>query len=43
MAPDFDAAWDEYLCVYNDRCDIDVFLNAINNEIQRRIDVAEGR
>jgi putative aldouronate transport system substrate-binding protein len=43
MAPDFDAAWDEYLGVYNDRCDIDVFLNAINNEIQRRIDVAEGR
>ncbi len=43
MADDFEAAWEEYLGVYNDRCDIPVFLDAINAEIQRRIDVAEGK
>ena len=42
MAPDFEAAWTEYMDQYTSRCDIDVFLNAINTEIQRRIDVANG-
>ena len=42
MAPDFEAAWEEYMGVYNQRCDIPVFLNAIDEEIQRRIDVASG-
>ncbi|MBR1864747.1 MAG: extracellular solute-binding protein [Ruminococcus sp.] len=42
IADDFDAAWDEYMSVYNERCDIDCYLNALDTEIQRRIDVAEG-
>lgn len=40
---EFDGAWDEYLKVYNEKCDIDTFLNAATNEIQRRIDVAAGK
>ena len=42
MAPDFDSAWNEYLGVYNDSCDINAFLDGINAEIQRRIAVANG-
>ncbi|MBR4224935.1 MAG: sugar ABC transporter substrate-binding protein [Oscillospiraceae bacterium] len=42
MSDDFEAGWDEYMKQYSSRCDIDVFLNAANAEIQRRIDVANG-
>ncbi|MBP5606345.1 MAG: sugar ABC transporter substrate-binding protein, partial [Ruminiclostridium sp.] len=42
MADDFETGWNEYLSVYNRRCDIQVFLDGINAEIQRRIDVANG-
>lgn len=42
MADNFDDAWNNYMDQYNSRCDINVFLTAINNEIQRRIDVANG-
>jgi len=35
--------WDEYLKVYNERCDIPVLLEALDAEIQRRIDVAQGK
>ena len=42
-ADDFDSAWDEYMKAYEDKIDIDTFLNAANTEIQRRIDVAEGK
>lgn len=43
MADDFDAAWDEYMKQYESRCDVDTFLNAANEVIQSRIDVAEGK
>lgn len=43
MADDFDKAWEEYQQQYTSRCDIDAYLNALNIEIQRRIDVAEGK
>lgn len=43
LSEDFDAAWDEYISVYNKNCDIQCYLDAINEEIQRRIDVANGK
>ncbi|MBQ8639923.1 MAG: extracellular solute-binding protein [Lachnospiraceae bacterium] len=42
MAEDFEAAWEEYLGVYNDRCDIEAFLGEIEEELHRRIAVASG-
>ncbi len=42
IADDFDAAWEEYLKVYYERCDIEAYLNELTAEVQRRIDVAEG-
>lgn len=42
IADDFESAWNEYLTVYNDRCDIPTYLNALTTEVQRRIDVAQG-
>lgn len=43
MADDFESAWEEYMEEYNKRCDIPTFLAGIDAEIQRRIDVAEGK
>ena len=43
MAEDFDSAWDEYMDVYSSKCDVDTFIAALDKEIQRRIDVAEGK
>lgn len=42
ISDDFESAWDEYMKLYSDRVDIDTYLNALNDEIQRRIDVANG-
>lgn len=42
IADDFEAAWDEYMQVYSERCDIDVFLADMQAEVDRRIAVAEG-
>lgn len=42
IADDFEAAWDEYMQVYSERCDIDVFLADMQAEVDRRISVAEG-
>ena len=42
ISDDFDAAWDEYIKVYNDRCDIEAYLNALSEEVERRIAVANG-
>ncbi len=39
----FDAAWDNYISVYNEKCDIDAFLADIQAEVDRRIAVAEGK
>ena len=42
ISDDFESAWNEYLTVYNDRCDVEAYLNALTEEVQRRIAVAEG-
>lgn len=42
-ADDFEKAWEEYMKVYNETCDVQVFLDSLDAEIQRRIDVAEGK
>lgn len=42
IADDFEAAWEEYMDVYAERCDIDVFLADMQAEVNRRIAVAEG-
>lgn len=42
ISSDFDAAWDEYMGIYSDRCDTEAYLNALTEEVQRRIAVAEG-
>ncbi len=44
MAPEaeFDAIWDEYQGVYKDEVDIDAYLDALTEEIQRRAAVARG-
>lgn len=42
IADDFEAAWDEYMQAYSERCDIDVFLADMQAEVDRRISVAEG-
>jgi putative aldouronate transport system substrate-binding protein len=43
LADDFNAAWDDYMSVYNKNCDIPCYLKALDDEIQRRIDVANGK
>lgn len=44
IAEDFDSAWKEYLDVYHKKCDVDgILLPAFDAEIQRRIDVANGK
>ena len=43
MSDDFDKAWTEYLDVYNSRVDVAAYLSALDTEIQRRIDVSEGK
>ncbi len=43
MAKDFDAAWQDYMEVYNDRVDIDAYLKALKAEVDRRIAVAQGK
>ena len=43
MADDFDKAWDEYLGVYNERVDVEAYLNELSAEVQRRIDIAQGK
>lgn len=42
ISNDFEAAWEEYMGVYSDRCDTEAYLNALTEEVQRRIAVAEG-
>ena len=42
ISDNFDTAWEEYLKVYNERCDTEAYLGALTKEVQRRIEVAEG-
>ncbi len=42
VADDFEAAWTDYLAVYNERADINAFLSEMQAEVDRRIAVAEG-
>jgi len=42
IAEDFEAEWENYMKVYNERCDIQAFLDAATAEVARRIDVANG-
>lgn len=35
MSDDFDSAWAEYIRVYNERCDVDAYLDALTKEIRR--------
>ena len=43
MSEDFDSAWKEYREVYEDRVDVEAYLSALDTEVQRRIDVANGQ
>ena len=42
MAEDFDAAWEEYMGVFNDRVDLKAYIDDLQKEVNRRIDVAES-
>ena len=42
MAEEFESAWTNYLDIYHSRCDIDTYLKALQEEVKRRIAVAEG-
>jgi len=42
IADDFEAAWDNYMKVYNEKVDIEAFLADIQAEVDRRIEVAAG-
>ena len=41
IADDFDAAWDNYMKVYEEKVDIDAFLSAASDEVERRQALAE--
>jgi len=41
MAKDFEAAWEEYMGVYAEKVDIDAFLTAAKEEVERRQALAE--
>ncbi len=43
MADDFNAGWDAYMKEYSSKVDTAAYLGAIDAEIQRRIDVANGK
>lgn len=42
-ADDFEAAWTDYLKVYNERADVAAFLAEMQTEVDRRIAVAQGK
>jgi len=41
IAEDFEAAWDNYMKVYSEKVDIDAFLTAASEEVERRQALAE--
>lgn len=43
MAEDFEQQWTEYTQVYNDRVDVAAYLGAMTEEVQRRIDISNGK
>lgn len=44
IADDFEAAWEEYMSVYNsDRCHVQDFLDEAKAEVERRYAVAQGK
>lgn len=43
MAADFDGTWDQYMKVFNDRVDVKAYEDALTEEAQRRVAVAQGK
>lgn len=43
ISKNFDADWDNYMKVYEEKCDVDAFLAEIQAEVDKRIAVAEGK